>query len=94
MNCVESVMNRGRSCFNALLMYSYSLVASSKSCSSWVDEDKMTGYPRATLGCYLEQILLVAQRFFLLVSQFGKGIVKSVVVGELFEVIIRSRILS
>jgi len=82
MKCVARTMNRGRSCFNALLMYSYSLVAISKSCSSFPSGQLRSSYSRVH-DPHLEQVLLVAQGFLLLVPQLGQGVVEPVVIQQL-----------
>lgn len=77
--------NAGSSCFRRLFQCSYSPDASSKSCSTCNQCDQREGSCVEAWDpiTYLEQVLLVAKRLFLLLPQLVQRVVVSVIVDQL-----------
>jgi uncharacterized Fe-S cluster-containing radical SAM superfamily protein len=84
MKAWVSSRKRGSSAFRRSLWYVYSVEAASKSCSSCTFCVSRMSMPKSSnQSAYLEQVLFVAERLFLLVPQFGVRIVVTVIVDEL-----------
>lgn len=87
MKRVARTMKRGMSCFIAVLMYSYSFEAISKSCSSCDARVTINMYPITYVygqAC-LEQVLLIAKRLLFLVTKLRQRVVKPIIICQLHE---------
>jgi hypothetical protein len=81
MKRVVSIINRGKSCFIAALIFSYSLLAISKSCSNCTEVNQR--HNRDTGRNHLVEMLLVAEGLLFLIPQLCQRVIEAVVVYQL-----------